>query len=715
MNSGHQSEAGPTGTPPDDTEWPGLGSIVARLPDAVIQIGVDGIVEAASLAVEAIFGWSPDALVGQPIAVLMGAPERRVHQSFIERYLETGSSYILRAAPRTLAGLHKSGRVVEFELTIGEAWVAGERKFIGVCRDVSERMALERERNAALDQLRSKVHELESAKIQLVAEQSRAQERAEAAIELSRSEAAAKERALVARQVLSIAANLAEVHVWELNYRTRELRKWGAEDTFFDRAIEVRDLIRNPFGTVHPADREAVSQAWNRYLASGKAETLEYRTNRQDDREVWVSSTTELLRDRMGRPERLVGALQNVSARKRAEQALIEAKDTAEAATRAKSEFLSNMSHEIRTPLNGVMGITEALSRTALTPGQAEMVGLIKTSGQTLEAILSDVLDLARIESGRLELKPEPFNLEDCLKSAAMLFRPGALDKGVEFTLSIADGTAGIYIGDIVRIRQVVCNLLSNAVKFTSNGSVKLEAALTGEGALAIAVRDSGIGFGPEAKERLFERFEQADGSITRRFGGSGLGLAISRALAEAMGGRLDANSELGVGSTFTLILDLERSEQDPTEPVHRRADIVPTDEQSVRVLLAEDHPINRKVVELLFAGTGIDLTSVENGAEAVAAAARDRFDLILMDMQMPVMDGLTAIREIRLAEAASGLPATLISTLSANALPEHVAASLAAGADVHLSKPIDAALLFATVEQALAQRDRLTNVLLRA
>lgn len=333
MNSGHQSEAGSTGTPPVDTEWPGLASIVARLPDAVIQIGIDGVVEAASLAVEAIFGWSPDALVGQPITVLMGAPERRVHQSFIERYLETGASSILRAAPRTLAGLHKSGRAVEFELTIGEAWVSGERKFIGVCRDVSERMTLERERNAALDQLKSKVLELRSAQVQLLEEQSKVRERAE--------------EAMAAQQVLSVAASLADLHVWELNYQTRKLRKWGAEDTFFDRTVDSRELLRDTLGTVHPADREAVAQAWDRYLVTGRAETLEHRTNRQDGREVWVSSTTELLRDRSGRPERLVGALQNISARKCAEQALVDARDKAEAATRAKSEFLSNMSHEI--------------------------------------------------------------------------------------------------------------------------------------------------------------------------------------------------------------------------------------------------------------------------------------------------------------------------------------------------------------------------------
>jgi PAS domain S-box-containing protein len=708
-----QNEGGANESRPAEQVWLGVGSVVDRMPDAVIQIGVDGIVEAANQSVDVIFGWNPAELIGQPITVLMGAPDGRVHQSFIERYLETGQSGILRAAPRTLSGLHKSGRKVDFEMTIGEVWVAAERKFIGLCRDASARLALERERDAALVELRSKVLELEEARALLIAEKLEANEREKVAIELSKSEAAAKERELAARQVLTIAANLADLHVWELNYRTREFRKWGAEDTFFDRPAGFRDLVSDPFKVVHPADRERVALAWERYLASGKAETLEYRTNRRDDREVWVSSTTELLSDASGHPQRLVGALQNITARKKAEQDLVQALKTAEAATRAKSEFLANMSHEIRTPLNGVMGVAQALSRTPLTAAQAEMVGLIETSGQTLVAILSDVLDLARIESGRLELKPEAFDLGDCLKSAVMLFQSSARDKGLEITLSISNDSLGVYVGDVVRIRQIVCNLLSNAVKFTNRGGVELEASRTDEGAVAIAVRDSGIGFGSDVKERLFERFEQADGSITRRFGGTGLGLAISRALAEAMGGQLVAQSEPGVGSIFSLTVHLEPTAGCPIDQVQQVGDVL-GDGPPVRVLLAEDHPINRKVVELLFAGTGVELTSVENGEEAVAAAARDRFDLILMDMQMPVMDGLTAIRAIRVAEAASGHPASLISTLSANALPEHVAASLAAGADGHLSKPIDTAQLYATVEQALAMRDRSDDALLR-
>ena len=381
----------------------------------------------------------------------------------------------------------------------------------------------------------------------------------------------------------------------------------------------------------------------------------------------------------------------------------------ADEANRSKSEFLANMSHEIRTPLNGVIGINAALARTELTPEQAKMVDLIATSGETLETLLTDVLDLARIESGHLELKAEPFDLEGCLESVVALFETGARQKALEFNLSVAPALAGAFVGDVVRIRQVVSNLLSNAVKFTGEGSITLNAVQADDGRVVISVTDTGIGFDSEFKARLFQRFEQADGSITRRFGGTGLGLAISRALAEAMEGELTADSEPGVGSTFTLTLNLVRAPEGVVIKANRPVQARPQEAGAPRVLLAEDHPINRKVVELLFDGTGVELTSVENGADAVALYEQQAFDMILMDMQMPVMDGLTAIRLIRARELADGGVATPIYTLSANAMPEHAEAAMTAGANGHLTKPIAAASLFAALEASLqgGGRDR--------
>ena len=375
------------------------------------------------------------------------------------------------------------------------------------------------------------------------------------------------------------------------------------------------------------------------------------------------------------------------------------ARDAAEAASIAKSQFLANMSHEIRTPLNGVLGVAGALVKTELTPAQHEMVELVCNSASSLQALLSDILDLARVESGALEIRREPFDLASSLSACTSLFDAAATAKGLDLQVTVAPEAQGSYLGDAARIRQVLSNLLSNAVKFTAEGAIAVHVGATGDAdqpELQFEVRDSGIGFDDETAARLFSRFEQGDGSITRRYGGSGLGLAISRTLARAMGGDLAATSEPGIGSTFALRLPLTRC-----APVAASKPLTPSaavGAQGLRVLLAEDHPTNRRVVELILEAVDVDLTSVCDGAQAVSAFETQAFDLVLMDMQMPVMDGLSAIRLIRQAEAALGAPRTPIYVLTANAMPDHIAASAAAGADGHLTKPITPDLLLDVV-----------------
>ncbi|HYE46247.1 MAG TPA: ATP-binding protein [Caulobacter sp.] len=510
----------------------------------------------------------------------------------------------------------------------------------------------------------------------------------------------ALERSERSEQRLKLALEIADVLVYEVDYEAGELRVEGAEDTFFGGAITYDVISRDAWTVVHPDDKGPAIAAWNRHLAEGTPFRTEYRMVAPDGREVWAFSGAELTLRDDGRPARLLGMLKNITDRKRSEAQVAEARDVAEAASRAKSEFLANMSHEIRTPLNGVMGVAAALARTELTGAQAEMVELIQGSGQTLEAILSDLLDLARIETGRLELKAETFALGASLRAVGDLFRPLATDKGLAFEVDIDPAAEAWFEGDAVRLRQVVGNLLSNAVKFTADGQVSLSARID-QGQLSLSVSDSGIGFDAEFGARLFDRFEQADGSITRRFGGTGLGLAISRQLATALGGALSAESEPGVGSTFLLTLPLTPAPAPAAAAP--AAPALPEAGRSPRVLLAEDHAVNRRVVQLLLEPVGVELTCVENGAEAVAAGLAGGYDLILMDLQMPVMDGLTAIRTIRAAEGPDRTP---IWALSANALPEHVRASAEAGADGHLTKPISADALYAVLQQACVETE---------
>jgi PAS domain S-box-containing protein len=410
------------------------------------------------------------------------------------------------------------------------------------------------------------------------------------------------------------------------------------------------------------------------------------------------------------------GVARDVTDRLAAEAATASAKLAAEAANRAKSAFLANMSHEIRTPLNGVIGITAALARTGLTAEQREMVELIESSGVTLERLVSDILDLSKIEAGRLELEERVFDLRGELDGVIDVFRLRAEEKGLAFPVFHGPDARGDFLGDSTRLRQVLANLLSNAVKFTEAGEVAVRIEVRDAGrsrpaTLAIEVRDSGVGFDADYAGRLFERFSQADGGITRRFGGTGLGLSISRALVEMMGGTIEARSRPGRGSCVRISLPMPRARSLEDHDAERRqaelaqrAEEAQTGERlaSLRLLLAEDHPVNQRVVQLILAPLGAQLTIVGNGAAAIEAVGKDDFDLILMDMQMPVMDGLAATRAIRERERAQGLARTPVIMLSANAMRQHLTEARAAGADRHLAKPFTPSALIGVLIEAL-------------
>ena len=459
---------------------------------------------------------------------------------------------------------------------------------------------------------------------------------------------------------------------------------------------------------VHPDQIEQVTEDFRAHF---RGETpyaaTEMRLRCKDGAYKWVLARARLVsRTDDGRPWRIVGTTIDLSERKALEQQLGDARDTAEAANRAKSEFLANMSHEIRTPLNGVMGVAGALHRTPLNARQTEMVQVIEDSAESLQVLLTDILDLARVEAGRLEVSPEPFDLREAAITIAGLFRAKAEEKGLHLVVDVAPELDWALVGDKARLKQILGNLLSNAVKFTAHGQVSMavrtEPLADGRRLVRVTVADTGIGFDDTARERLFGRFVQADGSITRRFGGTGLGLSISGVLAELLGGAITVESVVGEGSTFELSLPMALDEA-PGDVAAADAEPDLTGEgPPLRILAAEDHAVNRKVLELMFESLPVDLTIVENGLEAVNCFATDHFDLVLMDMQMPVMDGLQAIIQMRAREHDKGLARTPIIMLTANALPEHEAAGRGAGADAFVTKPISPQTLLGAIEDTL-------------
>ncbi len=375
------------------------------------------------------------------------------------------------------------------------------------------------------------------------------------------------------------------------------------------------------------------------------------------------------------------------------------ARDAANAANVLKTQFLANMSHEIRTPLNGVLAMAEVMALGQLDQVQRDRLDVIRRSGGLLLAVLNDVLDLSKIEAGKLNLFEEDFDAEVAIEGARENFEIMARAKGLGFSVTIAEEAKGWWRGDADRLRQIVGNLLSNAVKFTPQGSVTAMVDVSAAGGLRIVVRDTGVGISPEKLPSLFEKFTQADNSATRRFGGTGLGLAICRELTQMMGGSINVESLEGQGSTFTVELPLSRGRPasvDGNEPAQS------SDDGDLRLLAAEDNPTNQQVLAAVLGSLGIEVHIVPDGREAVEAWRTGSYDLILMDIQMPVMDGITAASTIREAEKTSGRRRTPIVALTANALTHQVEEYLAVGMDAHVAKPIEIAKLYDAISAVL-------------
>ena len=524
---------------------------------------------------------------------------------------------------------------------------------------------------------------------------------------------------------LMLATRAANLGVWDWDVVDNKLvwddamyRIYGVAPTQFSGAYEAWESC------VHPDDKQRATDELQQALRGEREFHTEFRVVWPDNSVRFITANAVVLRDSQGRATQMLGINADVTERRRAEQELEQARFAAEAASRAKSEFVANMSHEIRTPLNAVLGMTELALDTPLNSEQRGYLNASQQSATQLLTLINDILDFSRIEAGKLEINPEPFPLREILELWIAPFLLRAREKGLRLELRVDPHLPALLVGDVLRLRQVLVNLLGNALKFTAHGEILIAVDPDPAGPpsnpdspsplipLQFSVTDTGIGIPHDKQEAIFEAFTQADNSITRTYGGTGLGLAISRRLVTLMGGRLWVESEPGRGSRFCFTVAMRAAAPGTVVP----AGIVPPSpaalpdlpSRSLRVLVAEDNPVNAELLTTLLRRFGHSAEVAVNGHEAVAALDNETFDLVFMDLQMPGLDGLQATANIRQRERGSNRHTPIIA-VTAHALEGMREMCLAAGMDDYLSKPIQRPELFAAMERCLpgAARER--------
>ncbi len=633
-----------------------VGAVLDTVADGIITFRADnGNVTTMNPAAERIFGCLATDVIGRDVSLLLPEFDGHTCAHVLGDFAPTGSERS-RGVGREVTGRVRNGDEIPLELTVTAMSIGGTPHFTALVRDISERRGVEANQEVLDQRLRDQQFYT---------------------------------RSLIESIIDALMTTDARGIITDVNREMEALTGCTRDE-----------LIGAPFQRFF-TDPERAGEGIRQALRLRRVTNYELTVHNRNGGETEVSYNASTFYDRDRRLLGVIAAARDITAGKRVERELEHAKVLADSASRTKSEFLASMSHEIRTPMNAIVGIAELLAKTPLTAEQDKYVQIFRRAGDNLLNLVNDILDLSKVEAALLEIEHTGFSLSELAERAIELVAPRAAERGLVLTWVIAPNVPTDLIGDPTRLRQVLLNLLGNAIKFTEAGSVALsitrDVDAAAPGTLRFAVTDTGIGIPEPALERVFERFTQADSSTTRQFGGSGLGLTVSKRLVEAMHGRIWVESVAGTGSTFSFALPFEAwvgALSREAAPAVSAAMPLP----DLRILLVEDSSDNAVITVAYLQDTPHRVDIAVNGAVACDMFATGVYDLVLMDWQMPVMDGQTATRRMRAWEAATGRPPAPIIALTASALKGDREKCLDAGCTGFLTKPIKQAVLLAAI-----------------
>lgn len=618
-----------------------LEAVLETAVDGIITIDSKGLIESMNPAAEQMLGWKIDEVAGKNVSLLMPAPYKEAHDGYLSNYLRSKDAKIIGSGREVMAQ-HRDGHLIPIRLGVGEVELDGQPPlFVGFITDISEQRRMQ-------SALRESEHQF---------------------------------RTLLGNMP-GIAFRCLTDNPWTMMFisdAVEELTGWPPEE-FIEGRKHMAQLI-------YEDDMELCERTVSDAIQNRSSYSVEYRIRHRDGSQRWVldSGDFEFID---GHAKWIDGVLLDITERRQMEDELRHSKQAAEDAAQAKAAFLANMSHEIRTPMNAIIGFSDVMREGKLEPEQKRYIDSISNAARSLLYLLNDILDSAKLERGKLTLDVIDFSLHELLDSLVSTYWLTARKKGLDLKLSIEPSLGDYVQGAPDRIRQVLTNLLGNAIKFTESGSVELNVLRNDQGEIEFHVVDTGIGMSAQAVESIFEPFTQADASMSRRFGGTGLGTTISKQLVELMGGDISVRSEEGKGTAFRVTLPLKPG----TKPQKVAVKAAKSDLSlpKLSILVADDIAQNLELLEVVLGRDGHDITRARDGLEALEQIHAKKFDLVLMDVQMPKMDGLTAARQIREKEAKEGLPALPIIALTASVLEADKQAAREAGMNGFAQKPVE-------------------------